>query len=109
MKKLILMLMIVSAPASAGGDALETELVCARALEPGQVDQGVTFELLSNPYAWAKVLRVYENGYLGHRLILNVNVPLNPEHGVYRATDVELDVANERAKLYGETFDVVCE
>lgn len=110
MKKFLLM-MLVSGPALAAGDALETELVCNRVLQSGQVDQGITLVLESNPYAWAKRLTVYEYGYLGERLIANVNVPLQPEGGIYRGEGVELDIAQGRAVawLQPEVFDVACE
>lgn len=105
-------MMLLSGRAFAAGDALETELVCNRVLEGGQVDQGITLVLRSNPYAWAKVLAVYEYGYLGERLIANVNVPLQAVNGVYRGVGVELDTLKGRARLHGyapDSFSVVCE
>ena len=93
--KQILMMMVLASRAYAS-DALQTELSCEAVVPSEMNDFGLRVDLLSNTYAWAKLVRVYESGYTGERLVTNANVPLQPdpsgERMIYRARELRLEV-----------------
>ncbi|MBX3034909.1 MAG: hypothetical protein KF865_13395 [Bdellovibrionaceae bacterium] len=80
MKKLLLIVSMFCIGLEAGAsDQLRDEVVCNKVHRSGEADNGLTLILRGNETAWAKVVAVFENGYLGPRQIGNIQVPLQPE------------------------------
>lgn len=80
MKNLILLsLVLLSNSQVFASDRLENEIVCNKVHQSGSADNGLTVALQSNDISWVKNVQVTENGYLGPRVIGNVQVPLQPK------------------------------
>ena len=78
MKSFLALVLLVFSSMAFASDRLEDEIVCNKVVAAGEVDNGLTVVLQSNPTAWGKNVAVYENGYLGVRHLANIQVPLNP-------------------------------
>lgn len=110
MKNLILItgLLVIGINASAS-DQMADEIVCNKILQPGEADNGLTVILKSNDFSWVKLVQIIENGYLGSRVLANVQVPLNPKIvPLPRGNPDEVDItyAGEEATLKIRAYDI---
>ncbi len=78
MKALFALILLVSSSGVLASDQFNDEIVCNKVTEAGDADNGLTLILRSRPTDWAKIVAIYENGYVGSRHIANIQVPLLP-------------------------------
>lgn len=79
MKYALLILTCIASFQAYAADDLPIEVTCNKIVASGEADTGLTILLRSNSTAWAKMVTVVENGYVGPRVIANIQVPLQPE------------------------------
>ena len=78
MKQLLIAVVIMGTTTAYSSDQMTDEIICTKIVNPGEADNGLVVKLKSNKTAWVKELEIIEYGYLGERIIAQVQVPLLP-------------------------------
>lgn len=80
MKSITLLLVFLTVSLNVyASDVMQDEIVCNSVHISGSADSGLTVALKANATSWVKILEITENGYIGPRVIANLQVPLQPE------------------------------